>query len=86
MRLPVVSSRMAGVPEVVFDGETGYMVEPGNVAELADGIVKCWSDKDAYVRMAANARKLMEDKFDKKVQFGAFVDYFKQVLVDYESA
>ena len=86
MHLPVVSSRMAGVPEVVFDGETGYMVEPGDVQQLADGIVRCWTDQDQYARMAANARKLMEDKFDKKVQFGAFVEYFDRVLADYESA
>ena len=83
MELPVVSSRMAGVPEIVFDGETGYMVEPGDVAGLADAIRKTWSDSDQYKVMAANSRRLMEQKFDKKVQFDAFIEYFEGVLNEY---
>lgn len=35
-RLPIVASRMAAIPDVVQDGETGLLVEPGNVLELAD--------------------------------------------------
>jgi Glycosyltransferase len=33
--LPVVSTRLAGIPEMVIDGETGFLVEPGDVAGLA---------------------------------------------------
>ena len=83
MELPVVSSRMAGVPEVVFDGETGYMVEPGDVAGLGAAIARTWSDQDAYRKMASEARRLMEQKFDKKVQFKAFIEYFEGVLSEY---
>ncbi|NOY74642.1 MAG: glycosyltransferase family 4 protein [Kiritimatiellaeota bacterium] len=79
MGLPVVSSRMAGVPEIVFDGETGYMTEPGKVGELADVIVKLWSDQDAYKRMGRKARELMETKFDKKIQFGKFLEFFRSL-------
>ena len=78
MGLPVVSSKMAGVPEIVFDGETGYMVPPGDVDAFADAVVKLWSDRDAYERMGRNARKLMEEKFDKKRQFGEFLDFFRK--------
>jgi glycosyltransferase involved in cell wall biosynthesis len=79
MGLPVISSRMAGVPEIVFNGETGYMTEPGNMDEFAEAVVKLWSDKDNYKRMGLNARKLMEDKFDKAVQFKEFLDYFHRI-------
>jgi glycosyltransferase involved in cell wall biosynthesis len=79
MGIPVISSRMAGVPEIVFDGETGYMTEPGDMDEFAEAVVKLWSDQDAYKRMGANARKLMEDKFDKATQFKEFLDYFHRI-------
>jgi glycosyltransferase involved in cell wall biosynthesis len=79
MGLPVVSSKMAGVPEIVFDGETGYMTTPGDVDEFADAVVKLWSDRGAYERMGNNARKLMEDKFDKKRQFGEFLEFFRSL-------
>lgn len=80
MELPVVASRLAGVPEVVKDGETGYMVEPGDSSELADAVVKLWSDREAYSRMAQNARQFMVSEFDKKRQFRAFVEYFERIL------
>jgi len=34
--LPVVASRMAAIPDVVQDGETGFLVDPGNVQDLAE--------------------------------------------------
>lgn len=79
MGLPVISSRMAGVPEIVFDGETGYMTEPGDVDGFSEAVVKLWSDKDAYLQMGKNARKLMEDKFDKKTQFNEFLQFFHKI-------
>ena len=79
MGLPVISSRMAGVPEIVFDGETGYMTEPGDIDDFTDAVVRLWSDQNAYKRMGLNARKLMETKFDKKNQFGEFLDFFRSL-------
>ncbi len=80
MGLPVISSRMAGVPEIVFNGETGYMTEPGNVEEFAEAVIKLWADPEAYKQMGKNARKLMEDKFDKENQFKEFLDYFHSLV------
>jgi glycosyltransferase involved in cell wall biosynthesis len=79
MKTPVVSSRMAGVPEIVKDGETGYMVEPGNKDQLVEAIRKLWSDRDAYAKMSLQGRELMESKFDKEVQFKQFLDYFHRI-------
>ena len=79
MGLPVIASKLAGVPEVVFDGETGYMTSPGDQNELIDAIVKLSSDKNAYLKMGKNARKLMEERFDKRVQFNEFLKFFHKI-------
>ena len=79
MKTPVVSSKMAGVPEIVKDGETGYMVEPGKSDQLATAIRKLWSDQDTYEKMSENGRTLMESKFDKEVQFKKFLEYFQRI-------
>ena len=79
MKTPVVSSRMAGVPEIIKDGETGFMVEPGKSDQLAEAISKLWSDKQAYAKMSENGRGLMESKFDKEVQFKEFLEYFNRI-------
>jgi glycosyltransferase involved in cell wall biosynthesis len=80
MELPVIASRLAGIPEVVKEERTGYMVEPGNGTQLTDSVVKLWSDRDAYRDMARNARQLMASRFDKQRQFRAFLEYFEELL------
>ena len=77
MSVPVVASQLAGVSEVVFEGETGYTVEPGDLGGLADAIDRLWSDKAAYHRMSERARTLMVEQFDKKRQFRAFLEHFE---------
>ncbi len=43
--LPVVSTRISGIPEMVVDNETGFLVSPGEVVALADAIEKTTSDQ-----------------------------------------
>lgn len=79
MAIPVVSSRMAGVPEVVKNGETGFMVEPGNKDELSAAIVNLCSDVAVLKQIGKNGRRMMEEKFDKRVQFAEFLQYFHKI-------
>ncbi|MCP4179196.1 MAG: glycosyltransferase family 4 protein [bacterium] len=79
MNLPCIASKMAGIPEIIFNGETGYMVEPGDVDQLASAISKLWSSKKTCLDMGINARKLMKKQFDKKNQFNEFLKYFKSL-------
>lgn len=79
MKTPVVSSRLAGVPEVVKNGETGFMVEPGNKDELTEAIVKLCSDDVVLKQIGDNGRRMMEEKFNKQVQFEEFLKYFHKV-------
>lgn len=51
--LPVVSTLHAGIPEAVVTGETGFLVPPGDVAEMSSAIVRVASDR-------ANRRRLGE--------------------------
>ncbi len=76
MGVPVVSSNIGGVAEIVRDGETGYMVEPGNKAALAAAIKRIWENQSTYRDMKVKARKLIVDQFDKATQFERFLSYF----------
>ncbi len=77
--IPVVASRIAGVPEIVIEAETGYMVEPGDVADLTSGIVKLAADADTRRRMGENGRVLVTRSHDKHAQFDAFLEHFRQI-------
>jgi glycosyltransferase involved in cell wall biosynthesis len=80
MELPVVASRMAGVPEVVIDGETGWMVEPGDAEALASVLVRLCANPAACRNMGLAGRRLVEEKMDKVHQFDAFLGKFKSLL------
>jgi glycosyltransferase involved in cell wall biosynthesis len=53
---PVVATRVGGVPDVVRDGEDGFLVEPGAVAELAERLAHLARDPELRARMGAAGR------------------------------
>jgi glycosyltransferase involved in cell wall biosynthesis len=60
---PVVASRIGGIPELVVDGETGFLFEPGNVEELREYVARLMSDPTLRIQMGAAARKRAEAQF-----------------------
>lgn len=80
MARPVVSSRLAGTPEVVHDGVTGLLVEPGDVDQLAAAIVRLGTDPGLCRQMGVAGQRLMHEAFDKQRQFDAFLDHFTTVI------
>ena len=54
--LAVIAERIAGVPEVVRDGETGILTDPGDGKAYADALIKLMTDDDLRQTMAVNAR------------------------------
>ena len=81
MGVPVVSSNIGGVSEIVFEGETGYMVEPGDKSALADAINKVWASQDNYQDMRRNAHKLIVNQFNKTTQFDRFISHFHTINI-----
>jgi alpha-maltose-1-phosphate synthase len=60
---PVVASRIGGVPEVVVDGETGFLVDPGDVDALHDRIATLLSDRGLARRLGDNGRATVTAQF-----------------------
>ncbi|MAW60127.1 MAG: hypothetical protein CMJ94_04750 [Planctomycetes bacterium] len=62
--LPCVSTPVGGIPEAVLDGETGYLVVPGDVDGLAEALAKLVADEALRLQMGAAGQALLEQKFD----------------------
>jgi glycosyltransferase involved in cell wall biosynthesis len=60
---PVVSYDVDGAREVVITDETGYLVPPKSVAELADPLIRLISDADLRSRLGAEGRRRFTDVF-----------------------
>jgi glycosyltransferase involved in cell wall biosynthesis len=60
---PVVASRVDGLPEVVRDGETGFLVSPGDVDELRGRVAQLLGDRALAARMGQRARETVLEQF-----------------------
>lgn len=61
--LPVIASKVGGLPEQVVDGETGYLVPPDNVALLADRIARLAKDAKQRRSMGKAGQMRHKDRF-----------------------
>lgn len=64
--LPVVASRVGGLPSVVIDGKTGRLVAPNNVVELASALKDLLRDPDQARQMGLAGRAFIEKEFSAR--------------------
>lgn len=62
--VPIVATKVGGVPEIILHGETGQLVEAGNVRQLIAAITRCIEDKNMSSRCAASAYALVSEKYN----------------------
>ena len=62
---PVIGCRAGGIPEVIADGETGFLIEPGDVAGLGELISRLSQDPDLRARLGEAARRRAVTLFDR---------------------
>ncbi len=61
---PVVSTRVAGIPEIVDHEANGLLIEPGDVPALATAIERLFADPQLRARFGTHARRKAEERFD----------------------
>ena len=66
--VPVIASKAGGIPEVVEDGQTGYLVPPGDVAAMAERALRILDDPAEHERLKQQAAsRALEFAADKVV-------------------
>jgi len=66
MAKPVVASKVGGLPELVEDGKTGFLVEPQNPSALAEAIARLLQEPELQRRMGEKARLRVEEHFSRE--------------------
>jgi glycosyltransferase involved in cell wall biosynthesis len=79
--VPVVATRVAGVPELISDGETGYLVSPGDQELLADRIIRLLVDSDARRRLSERGRERVMEDFTREHMVGKVQSVYSGILV-----
>lgn len=78
--VPVVSTTIGGIPEVVKDGECGFLVPPGDVNELSSAIMKLLSSPELRKTMGKAGRKRAEELFDLSRNIDQYVELYRQFV------
>jgi glycosyltransferase involved in cell wall biosynthesis len=78
--LPVVTTKVGGIPEMIEDEKNGFLVEPSNSRELADRILYYLEHPAAASEMALLARKTIENQFDWRLIVKKVVKVYDEAL------
>jgi alpha-maltose-1-phosphate synthase len=77
--LPVITTTLPQITEVVIDGETGFLVKPGDRPALVQKIRHLIDNPALGIEMGAKGRKIVERKFDSNKNFQALESIFREV-------
>ncbi len=78
--VPVIASKVGGLPEVVTDGVDGYLVEPRNVAKMAERALEILTGESRRVEMGKRARENARKRFCSSKIIPLYEEYYKKVL------
>ena len=78
--LPVVSSSVGGLPELVKHNETGFIAEIGDIDRMAKYAIDLLKNEKKYELFSRNARKRAVDKFDKSKIVPIYESFYNSVL------
>lgn len=81
--LPVVATSVGGNPELVADGETGYLAALNDPQAVADKLLDLLNDSDKARRMGESGRKRVEQLFSLERMISQHQEYYQRLLADH---
>ncbi len=73
---PVVATRVGGIPELITDGVTGYLVGRGDAGAMSDSILRLLADPELRARMGAAGREVVAGKFNLRKNVAQLVESY----------
>jgi N-acetyl-alpha-D-glucosaminyl L-malate synthase BshA len=78
--VPVIASRVGGLPEVVTDGVTGFLSEVGDVEKMANDAAKLLTDATLRREMGKRARESAVSRYRTDIVIPKYVEFYDRVL------
>ena len=80
VKVAVIATAVGGVPEIVLDGDTGYLVPAREVAQLAGCMARVAGDADARAKITAAAHEFVLKEYSFSGQFTRLVNVYDAVV------
>jgi N-acetyl-alpha-D-glucosaminyl L-malate synthase BshA len=78
--VPVIASKVGGVPEVVTDGETGFLSTVGDVEKMAEDAARLLADNNLRLCMGRAARESALARYRTDIVIPQYIQFYEQVL------
>lgn len=77
--LPVVSTLHAGIPNVIVNNETGFLVPEDNIELMANKMIKLLKNKEMAVLMGEKGKAYIKDNFSLEMHINIVENYIKKI-------
>ena len=78
--VPVVSSSVGGLPELIVHNQTGFIAEIGDIETMSKYVVQLLTNEKKYRLFAENSRARAEQRFSKQLIIPQYIQYYEKVL------
>jgi len=78
--LPVISTKVGGIPEFLADNENGFLIDPGDSTQLTQRVLTLLQDPKLAKEMGRRGRSLIEEKFSWRLITGQVIDLYHNLL------
>ncbi|GAB4258710.1 MAG: glycosyltransferase family 4 protein [Deferrisoma sp.] len=78
--VPAVGTNIGGIPEIIEEGRTGYVVTPGDPEALARAVVRLLQDPERAREMGEAGRRKIEEEFSVEAKVRATFEVYEKVL------
>ncbi len=80
--VPIVATRVGGIPEIVLDGQNGRLIEAGNRSALTDAVTDLIRDPAKSRKMGARGKAIVMTKFSVEAMVMGYLDVYRRLSLN----
>ena len=80
MGLPSIVSDINGCNEIIVEGENGLIIPSKNVEKLKEKMLTLARDKNLYIKLKENSRRMIENRYEQSVVWKALLEEYEGLL------
>ncbi len=80
MELPCIATDIIGCNEIIINRENGLIVPSKDVNALKEAMITMIEDKELYLKMKNNARRMVKERYEQKMVWNALLEEYKRLL------
>ena len=80
LQVPVVASRVGGLPEMIVDGQTGLLVPPDDPQAIVDAVYRLLDDPELGRRLATAGAQLVEERYTLERMVDGYLGVYQSIV------